>query len=636
MTFFGSFRHLILFAAASLFLGLAACGQEDGKETQAPAESAAPEAAQTGDEAKAPADDEAQGEDARLAAFFEDVWQRNLSRNPLLQTQLGLKTDYGKCPDLSEEFAIEGNELTRRDLETLRNEFDVDALSPSSRLSYRLFEYNAEQELEAFEYRHLNYPVHQMFAITTGFPTMLINFHRVDTKSDAEAYISRLQCSKTMMEQTVDNMRLRAEKGVVPPEFTFDYVLKDTKNIVTGAPFDVSGTDSPLWEDFKRKVAALDIAEEEKQRLLDGAKAALTGPMLEGYNAFLDYEAELKKSAEGNKGVWALPGGEAYYRHQVARSTTTDMDPDTIHELGLAEVSRLKAEMEDIRSLVEFEGSLDEFFEHVRTRPENFYPDTDEGREQLLADANAMIDGINSKVDGYFNLLPKAGVEVKPVEKFREDTAGIAFYNRPSKDGSRPGYYYINLKDMSAVPRHTLEAITYHEAVPGHHFQIALMQEHEDLPMFRRFGGYNAYVEGWALYAEQLAKEMGFYEDPYSDFGRLSTEMWRAVRLVVDTGIHAKKWTRQEAIDYMSANVPIARSDVVKEIERYFVVPGQALGYKVGMMKILELRDLAREELGENFDIRDFHDVVLGGGALPLAILENRVRAYIAERKGGR
>jgi uncharacterized protein (DUF885 family) len=337
----------------------------------------------------------------------------------------------------------------------------------------------------------------------------------------------------------------------------------------------------------------------------------------------------IQPDSKANDGVWALPSGSAYYQNRIQHHTTLDLSADEIHEMGLREVARIHDEMRAIRDQVGFDGTLQEFFEFIRNDPNNYYDNSNFGRDQFLADTRALIAGIYEKVGDYFHQVPKADLEVRRVEPWRENSTSIAFYNRPSEDGSRPGVYYANLADMTSVQKYVFTAITYHESAPGHHFQIALAQEMDGLPKFRKNAGYGAFTEGWALYAEQLAWEMGFYADPYENFGRLQNELWRSVRLVLDTGMHAKRWTREQCIDYFKENTPLSEGDIVTEVERFFVNPGQALGYKIGMIKILELRDKARQALGDAFDIRDFHDAVIGSGPLPLTLLERQVDRYI-------
>jgi uncharacterized protein (DUF885 family) len=371
----------------------------------------------------------------------------------------------------------------------------------------------------------------------------------------------------------------------------------------------------------------------KKIRLMKRSNAAIDGAFQRAYKALLDEVIRLSKLQDKATGVWALPDGEKFYQNRIKHHTNLSMTAEQIHEFGKADVARIHKEMRGIMKEVGFNGGLQEFFAFVRSDPNNFYADSDAGREAFLTDARAETAAIFKVAPQFFKRLPKAELEVRRVEKWRENSTSIAFYNRPSMDGSRPGIYYANLADMTGVQKYVFKAITFHEGVPGHHFQLALAQELEGLPNFRKFGGGNAFVEGWALYAEKLAKEMGFYTDPMHDFGRLQDEIWRSVRLVTDTGIHAKKWTRQQAMDYFIKNTPLSEQDIETEVERYFVNPGQALGYKMGMTKILELRDKAQTELGDKFDIRAFHEVVIGAGAMPLPILAQQMERYIAASK---
>jgi uncharacterized protein (DUF885 family) len=435
-----------------------------------------------------------------------------------------------------------------------------------------------------------------------------------------------------VMREIAERARFRAANGVVPPKFVFAPVRAYAKRIIAGAPFD-SGPDSALLADFTKKVNALEASAEEKARLVAGAREALTGPFKRGYDHFLAMLDELEPKATSNAGAWRLPRGAEFYENQLRFFTTTDLTADQIHQIGLDEVRRIHGEMEKIKARVGFKGTLQQFFAHIKDGPQFKYPNTEAGRQRYLADAQAFIAQVMAKAPQYFHRLPKAPLEVRAVEKFREATASIAFYNQPTPDGSRPGIYYVNLSDMNQVLKPQIETISYHEGAPGHHFQIARAIELPDVPKFRRFGFYGAYVEGWGLYAEQLGKEMGFFQDPYSEFGHLSSILWRAIRLVTDTGLHSKKWTREQAIRYFQENSLLSERDIVKEVERYINNPGQATSYMVGQLKILELRRRAEQALGPRFDIRDFHEVVIGNGALPLDVLEQQVDAYIAGRK---
>ncbi len=577
----------------------------------------------------------AQTEDQRLMAFFDEVFQRNVKDSPTFQSQLGIKgPDYGKWGDLSDKEATRQNELTKQDLARLKSEFKYDDLSEQRKVSYRIFEYLQERTLRNFPWRFHNYAFQTQNNPITGFATFMQNVHQVDDVSDAEAYISRLNGIEEAARQTIEGIDIAAERGIVPTSFSFDPVLKDGHNVLKGAPFDDSKEDSAILADFRAKVGKLEIADAEKQRLVDSAIVALKGPVTNGVNAMLARIESLRSKSPGPNGVWKLPDGDAFYRNQIDFWTSEPkLTADEIHNIGLAEVARIHGEMETIMKQVGFKGDLPAFFKYLRTEPSNFYPNTDEGRQAYLDQSKAYIDGVYADVGKYFNILPKAKLEVRRVETWREETAPVAFYNQPAPDGSRPGYYYVNLRDMSTRQKHEMQTVAYHEGAPGHHFQIAIQQELTDVPMFQKFAFFGAYIEGWGLYAERLGKEQGRFTDPMQDFGRLQDEMLRAARLVVDTGAHAKHWSREKMIDYMLANNPMTKDEATKEVERYIDNPGQALSYKIGMLKILELREHARTELGDKFDIRDFHDVVLKNGAIPLSILEELVDDYIAGKK---
>jgi uncharacterized protein (DUF885 family) len=579
----------------------------------------------------------AQSEDARLAAFFEQAFQERIALSPQTMTALGIKRDYGKLDETTDAAADRSLALMERQVAQLNDQFNPQALSPESRMSWRLFEYGVEQARLSNRWRDWGYQFAANGNPTTGLPAFLINNHRIDSVEDAQAYVSRLRQSERVMGEIAAELRDRASKGVISPNFVFEPSIANTRNIITGAPFD-DAADNPVWADFQKKVAALDADPATKDRLLGEGRAALTGEWKRGYEHVLAALAEVQAQAaampDRDGGVWRLPQGEAYYNARLRLSTTTDLTADQIHEIGLNEVTRLHGEMQAIMDQVGFEGSLQEMFAFLKTDPRFQYPNTPEGKEQYLTDARGFIAQVMEAAPRWFSDLPEAALEVRAVEPWREATASIAFYNAPAPDGSRPGIYYVNLSDMTQVLKPQIEGISYHEGAPGHHFQIAYAQEMQGLPSFRRFGGYGAYAEGWGLYAERLGKEMGFYQDPYSDFGRLSTELWRAVRLVTDTGLHAKRWSREQAIEYFRANSLLSERDIVKEVERYITSPGQATSYKIGELKIVELRRRAEAALGERFDLRDFHAVVLGSGSVPLDVLEDQVDAWIAAGGG--
>jgi len=585
---------------------------------------------------QAPAEDSAQqSEDERLAAFFEEIFQRNLANSPTFQAQLGMKGPaYGKWDDFSDAEAQRQNEETKGDLAKLRAEFDFDALTEQSQVSYKIFEFLQERAIRNFPWRFHGYAFSTMNNPISFPVTFMQNIHRVDDVSDAEAYISRLVGLGTAVDQLIEGIDMAAERGIVPTSFSFDPIIIDALNIIKGAPFDDSEEDAAIFADFKGKVEKLDVSKAEKTRLINKARDALTGTMKPSVEKVVSKIESLRDKSPGPNGVWALPDGDDFYKVQIDFWTSDkDLTAAQIHKIGLSEVKRIRGEMQKIMKQVGFEGDLPAFFEFLRTDPGNFFPNTDEGRQAYLDQSKAYIDSIYADVDEYFNILPKAPLEVRRVEEWREETASIAFYNQPAPDGSRPGIYYVNLKDMASKQKHEMETIAYHEGAPGHHFQIAIQQELEGVPTFQKFAFFGAYTEGWGLYAERLAKEEGRFTDPMQDFGRLQNEMLRACRLVVDTGGHSKKGSREKMIKFMLDNNPMTEADATKEVERYLDLPGQALSYKVGMMKILDLREKAKKELGSKFDIRDFHDVVLKNGAVPLPILEELVDSYIAAKK---
>lgn len=543
-------------------------------------------------------------------------------------TSLGMKERYGEWDDFSDLAATEELAQAVADLATLRRDFDYEALSPQDQLSYRLFERRKEADVARFQWRLHSYPCNQMFGFQSRLPSFLISYHRIESEADAHAYISRLASMEEAIGQLTEGLEKRKAMGVLPPKFVFAHVLQDCRNILTGAPFE-AGADSPLWEDFKRKTAALDLEEGAVEALHESARSALLGSVQRGYTSLMEVLEEHRLSATDEAGVWKLPRGEAYYSHRLREMTTTDLSAREIHEIGLSEMERIHDEMRQIMKAVGFEGDLQAFFRYLREDDRFYYPNTDEGRADYLADAMAIVERMRGDLDRLFNIQPKAAMEVRRVEAFREKSAGKAFYMRGSPDGSRPGIYYANLYNMKDMPNYQMEALAFHEGIPGHHMQISIAQELEDIPRFRKFGGYTAYSEGWGLYCERLPREYGYYEDPYSDFGRLAMELWRAARLVVDTGLHHYKWTREEAIRYLEENTPNSSGDCRKAIERYIVMPGQATAYQIGMLRIMDMRKKAKEALGEQFDIRAFHDTLLANGSVPLDVLEKQVMDWV-------
>ena len=572
-------------------------------------------------------------QDAALLKFLDAAFDAQTALSPESQTYLGLKTDNDRLDDYSPAAAKRALELSEKQLAEMHARFKPDQLSESARVSYRLFEHQVERAREAYRFRKLRFPVSTNGSPAGDIPVLLINNHKVDSVADAEAYIARLRDAERVMREVTATMRDQAASGIIPNKVNFAPARADARKVVTGAPFD-NGPDSTLMADFRKKVAALDAPAATKQKLLADAAAALTGPFKRGYDLLFVALDEIEPMSKGNFGAWNLPDGAAYYNDRLKDETTTNLTADQIHEIGLKQVAAIRQEMEAIKKQVGFTGTLEEFFEAIRTDPKFKYPNTDAGRDQYLKDARGMIASVMAIAPRYFRVLPKAPLEVRAVEKWREGTASTAFYNPPSADGSRPGIYYVNLVDMNQTQKVQVDAIAAHEGAPGHHFQIARQMELTGIPKFRKFGGYGAYMEGWGLYSERLADEMGIYKDPYARFGMLSLQVWRAIRLVLDTGIHAKRWDRDKAIAYFKNNSSVSDTDIAREVDRYFNWPGQATSYMVGMLKIKELRQKAERELGPKFDIRDFHEAVLSQGALPLDVLEEEVNRYIAAKKG--
>jgi uncharacterized protein (DUF885 family) len=572
-------------------------------------------------------------QNAAIMAFFDEYDAQQLARSPLGKSYRGIKdSDYGKWDDGSDEAEARNYQAERSALKEMRARFDPAKLSPENKLSYRLFEKRAARSEGAYKYNDYGYIFDQMNGAQSQIPAFLINIHRIDTKSDARAYVNRLYGIGPAMTEAVGQAKTRAAKGIMPPKWVYPYVIADSRNVITGAPFD-GGPDAPLFADFKAKVGKLKITQIEKDILIADAAQALTNAVKPAYEALIAEMTAQEKVAGTDDGIWRFPDGAGYYAERLANYTTTNMTPDQIHNLGLAQVARIHKEMGVVQKKMGVKGDLQAFFKYMRTEPKFYAPETEEGRALYLSETQKAQDAVTPLLPKWFGTLPKAPLVVKPVEAFREKSAGKAFYQRPAPDGSRPGTYYANLYKMADMPLTEVEALFYHEGVPGHHLQLAIQTELKDVPAFRQFGGVTAYSEGWGLYSEKLAKDMGLYTDPARDFGRLQLELHRAIRLVVDSGLHHKRWTREQAIKYVEDNSADAPGGIVKAIERYIIYPGQATAYMVGRLKISELRDKAQNALGKKFDVRGFHDTVLKSGPVPLGVLEEQVDAWIASRK---
>ena len=624
--------HTLLASASALVLA-AACSPGEAPERADAAGNPATETAAPSTETAA----SEQTETERLYAWFQQEFEAEIEFSPIGKTYLGMLDDleaYGQWNDPSEAAFRAGLQRAADRQRYMHENFDFDALTPEAQITWRFAEFITENNAQQSEFWDHGFVFSSFFGQHTGMPSTLIGYHRIDSLDHAEAYMSRLESMGDVLNVYTAQADERAQQGVLAPAFAYPIIIGASERFITGAPFDDSGTDSPLWGDIQTKLAGIEIDDATRQALLDRAEAALltsVGPAYDNLIATMQSHADM--AGEANNGAWALPDGEAYYRSQLMNYTTrTDMTADEIHQIGLDEVERIHGEMRQIMETVGFEGSLQDFFEHLRTSDEFYYEDSDEGRERYLTESAAMIDQISDVAPEYFGQLPRAELEVRAVEEYRITTATGAFYEQGSLDGTRPGAYYVNLANMRDNPTYLMESLAYHEGAPGHHFQSSLAQELENAPMFQRLQWYSAYGEGWALYAENLGKDMGFFTDPYQDFGRLSYEVFRAARLVVDTGIHHLQWTEQEAADYMLATTPMPEGDIANEVRRYMVWPGQAVSYKVGMLTILDLRQRAMDQLGDEFSYGEFHDIVLTNGSIPLTLLEELVDAWIARK----
>ncbi len=621
--------------ALATVLALTACGQ--GASTGPTADAPPVEAP------VAATPEEIAAETERLNAWFEEKFEAELMESPIQLTFLGRDERQDEIDDFSEAALDASMERSRAYMKELTEGFDYNKLTPDAKISYDIWVYQAERSEASDKFRYNAYVFDQMQAVHSFFPQLLIAFHKVVDGEDMDNYLKRIQGSARGIDQLVAGSKKIAERGVRPPYFAFDSVIEESRKIITGAPF-TDGPDSDVWADAQAKIANLldqgEIDQTKADQLTADIRTALIEHWQPAYERLITWQEEDKVNAGTEaQGVSALPDGVNYYNERLFNQTTTSLTADEVHDIGLAEVARLRAEMETIQADFGFEGTLQDFFVFLRDTKDDerlYYPNTDEGRQGYIDDATAAIDNLKGVLPEYFGILPKADMVVKRVEPFREQDGAAQHYFPSTPDGSRPGVYYAHLSDMTAMPKRELEVIAYHEGLPGHHMQIAIQQELESVPTFRTQAGFTAYSEGWGLYSEWLAIEMpGTYEDPLSRFGRAGSEIWRAIRLVLDTGLHSKGWTEQEAVDYFLANSAITEEQARSEVRRYMVLPGQATSYKIGMLKIQELRRKAEGELGEAFDIRAFHDTILGGGAMPLAILERRVEEWIETVKAG-
>ncbi len=587
-------------ALLAVTLALASCG--DNQDQQAGEQGAAASAA--------------------LAALLDEHFDRNLELNPLSATSIG---DYRYNDRLAITIGTEHRwalrELNQEVLQRLA-EIDREQLPYQDQLSYDMFELLREQSLEAQQYPSHLQPFSQYYMYTSGFARLGSGsgLHPFKTVKDYDDFLSRVDDFVTYVDQAIENMREGAVQGIVQPRVLMLKALPQLDSLITDDPED-SGFFTPI-----RNMPEA-FTEDDRARLTTAYKDAIANKIIPAFARLKNFIGDdYLGAARETVGLQDLPNGEAWYAYLVRMRTTTNLTPDDIHQIGLDEVARIHNEMRGVMEEVGFEGDLKDFFEFLNTDEQFFFDDP----EQLIQGYRDMSDRIAGLAPGLFNVFPKSQFEVRRVEEFREQSSAGGSYQAGTPDGSRAGIFYANAYDIKARPKWAMESLFLHEAIPGHHFQISLQQENEALSRFRRFGGFTAYSEGWGLYAESLGKELGVYTDPYQHFGGLNAELWRAIRLVVDTGLHAKGWSRQQVLDYMYANSAVAEARAVAETERYMARPGQALAYKIGQLKIREIRDHAEQRLGERFDVRAFHTEILKDGPMPLSMLETKLDRWVA------
>lgn len=565
----------------------------------------------------------------RVFAAFALKSPEMLSSMRILPGWLDFYSD--KFDDNSLEAQQEQFDQLKQDLATLTS-YDRNALSGEERLSYDIMRHFLQAMADGERFHDHGFPVNQNQGLQSGLPEFMVNVHQVNSEADAENYIARLNKFPLKFDQALRQVKLSESKGIIAPRFTIDKVLLEMKNYVAKPP-----AQNTLYVSFAEKLTKIPAAEMDaptRARLQAAVINSIKDSVYPAYSSMITHFTGLQAKTHANNGAWSLPDGDAYYAWAVRMHTTTDMTAQQVHDIGLAEVARVGAEMDALlKGQGLMEGSIGARYQILANDPKQQFPNTPQGKKDMVVRYQQIMDAINEGMDVAFSVRPKLGVEVKPIPEASQDSAPGAYYMPGSMDGSRPGMFFANMRNPGETPKFGMNTLAYHEGIPGHHFQIAIQQELEGVPFFRKVVPFTAYSEGWALYAEKLASELGYGKDPLETLGRLSAEMMRATRLVIDTGIHSKRWTREQAIKYMLDHTGMSETDVVAEVERYFVNPGQALAYKVGMLKIMALREHAKGQLGARFDLKQFHDEVLTHGAVPLTVLEGVVNDWIARRK---
>src|SRR5881296_426352 len=558
---------------------------------------------------------------AELHRLYEDYWNFVLKEDPRYATYLGDHRFDGELEDASEKAFLRRASQYQEYLDRLRAY--ARPVASTGRLNYLLFERELKDAIEELSFRPWLMPITQQQGAHIGVPE-LVTYHPFRSVQDFGNYLNRLRGFPRLVDQIIANMRLGVREKQVLPRIIVEKIVPQLRAQIVLEP-----GKSVFYEPINK--ASKEISAEDARHLREKAADVIQGSIVPSYEKLARFvEEEYLPASRSEVGIWAVPQGGERYAFYVRHFTTTKLSPDEIHKMGLEELVKIRAEMVEVMERLGFKGTVQEFLERLRTDREMYYPDGD----ALLAGFKSILGKMDEALPRLFGRLPKAKYGFREIEKFRAEAAPEAYYYPPPDDGSRPGYFYVDTFRPETRPKYTMESLAYHEAVPGHHLQIAIQQELTGLPMFRRHGGYTAFVEGWAHYAEALPKELGFYSDLYSEFGRLSGSAWRAARLVVDTGIHQMRWTREEAIRFMKENTGASEHNIVSEVDRYIAWPGQALAYKIGQLKISEIRLRAEQVLSRRFDVRTFHDKLLSEGALPLDIVEDEMGKWVDAQDG--
>jgi uncharacterized protein (DUF885 family) len=603
---------------AAIFLGMAGVWAAAGSGAVA------------GANAAKPGDTESQ----RFAAFLESVYRENLAASPQLATEFGSKAGDDKWDDTSEPALAAGARRVRREMQTAKTRFDYNKLDAPAQLQYRVFLDEHQLLLDRYRWRDHFYALNQIVGLHIDIPGTLAGNQQVSTADDARAYIRRIRAVRPALRQLIAHMQSQAAKGIYIPKTVYPLLIEGAKNVITGAPHD-AGADSPIFADFKRRMAELDVPSGRKAELMEEARLALIHDLQPSYEELIRLLKTQERDTPITGGVWQLPDGDAFYAFLIRQFTTTDMTPAQIHDMGLAEVARSQAEIAALMTRIGYKGTVREFMAQTKADPRNYAGDDDAGREAYLARARGIVAAMQAKITDAFEAPAPLPLRVVRTEAYKEASAPVGYYEPGPADGSRPGTVYLNLSNMRVLPLYELDDLLYHEGIPGHHMQISTIAVDRSIPQMRKVNEWwqdSAFVEGWGLYAERLAKDLGFYQDPLAEFGLLSGELWRASRLVVDSGLHYKHWTREQAIQYLNQNTPSPEETNIHAVDRYLAVPGQATSFMVGMRKFVAERERARQALGARFDLREYHKLALSSGYIPLWALDQKVTTWIESK----